>query len=347
MSSPAQPQTLTPEEARAQVAEIRHRLRPQRLDELRRLYRQSRHDVASRALILAEEIRLQKLDRYLASLVPMMQGEEDPLGWDDFRPPVRALRRSGPGRIEAEVEMAYSPENHECVHGPATLVPVARLARRLLADDERIEAIERVSWAQPLRHTVRLSVWEATAAEDPRPEGAAFFGRLRSSESRALEFAAVPLTERPLAIQRDYNALARRLVQARDLVPTEDGEGIKMELAAEGLAACRRRLGRSAPLRAALVLDLVPITILNWRRGRSMVACGYQEVPLPRTAAETFAAGTRLELRHRADLSHPSTHSKLWIGYYDFRYVPRQSEWSTMIMAEADAEETILRELHS
>lgn len=346
MSTPDAAETLEPEEARARVAEIR-RLRPRRLEELRQLYRQSRGDVGSRALILAEEIRLQKLDRYLASLIPMMQGDEDGLGWDSFRPPMRALRRPGPGRIEAKVEMAYSPENHECVHGPATLVPVAKLTRKLLADGERIESIERVTWAQPLRHAVRLSVWESAAAEGPLPEGAAFFGRLRTSESRDLEFGAVPLAERPLLLQRDYSALSRLLVEANKLVPAEDGEGVTMDLAAEGLAACRRRLGRNAPLRAALVLDLVPIAILNWRRGRSMVACGYRDVPLPGSALDTFGPGTRLELRYRPDLSHPSTHSDLWIGYYEFRYSPRQSEWSTMVMAEADAEETIFRKLHA
>jgi len=347
MSSPDESEVLTPEEARARVAEIRHRLRPRQLEELRRLYHQSRDDVESRALILAEEIRLQKLDGYLTSLIPKMRGEGEALGWDDFRPPLRALHRPGPGRIEAEVEMAHSPESHECVHGPATLVPVAKLARKLLADGERIGAIERVTWAQPIRHAVRLSVWDAAAAEGARPEGAAFFGRLRTSESRALEFAAMPLTDRLLVGQRDYNALSRLLVKAQKLVPTEDGEGVTLELTAEGLAACRRRLGRNAALRAALLLDLVGIAILSWRRGRPMVDCGFQDVPLPKTAAETFAAGTRLEVRYRTDLSHHSTNSDLTIGHYDFRYFPRQSEWSTTIMAEADAMETILRKLHS
>jgi hypothetical protein len=170
---------------------------------------------------------------------------------------------------------------------------------------------------------------------------------LRTSESRALEFAATPLTDRLLVGQRDYNALSRLLLKNRKLILTQDREGATLELSAEGLAACRRRLGRNVPLRAALLLDVVGIAILGWRRGRPMVDGGFQDVPLPASAAEAFADGTRLELRYRADLSHPSAHSDLTIAFYDFRYFPWQREWSRTIMAEADAMETILRKLHS
>jgi hypothetical protein len=334
---------LTPPVARAQVREIRRRERPRMLDELRRIYQASSDTVSSRAEILAGEIRLQKLDQHLVSLLPMLADDGTSLGWESFRPALRALRLA-PGQVEADVEMAYSPENHECVHGPITLVPVVRLARRLLASGERLATIERVTWTVPLRHRMRLHIAEASAGQPPAANSAVS-GRLRTSFGRALEFVGVPLTAHPLTIQRDYNRLSCGLVAGRRFSLGPEAGSLTVEFADEALAACRRAVHNRPALAAAILLDLVPIAILNWKRGRPMMCCAYRDVPLP--AAGAFAAGTRLELRHRADLSHPSPRSGLWIGYYEFRYTPRQESWSTMVMAEADDIATLLRKLHS
>lgn len=347
MTASSRPDPPPPAEARRLVREVRAELRPQRLEELRRLYAEPRGAAASQALIVAEELRLKSLDRYLGSLIPAMEEEGESLGWESFRPARRRLRRHGPSWLEAEVEMAFSPENHECVHGPSTMVPVADLAALLLAPGERLESIERITWSAPLRHVVRLGVWCGAGPAAGEGGATAFSGRLRTTSGRSLDFAAVPLSERPLLVQRNYNTLSLALVRGQRAVVGPKDESLTIELSRAGLAACRRRTGRRPPLRAALLLDLVPIAILNWRSGRSMVACGYRDVPLPRTAAAAFAPGTRLELRHRADLSHPSSRSDLWIGYYEFRYLPRQEAWSTMVMAEAAAEATILRQLHA
>lgn len=347
MTPPPRPDALSPAEARRLVREVRAELRPQRLDELRRLYAAAPASIASRALILAEEVRLQSLDRYLGSLIPAMEEEGESLGWESFRPSRRRLRWHGAHRLEAEVEMAFSPENHECVHGPSTMVPVVGLAEKLLEAGERVAAIDRITWSTPLRHAVRLSVWSGADPEAVGEEPTAFSGRLRTTEDRSVQFAAMPLPERPLLVQRGYNELSLELVRGQKMAVGADGDSLVMELSAQALATCRHRTRQRPSLRAALLLDLVPIAILNWRRGRPMVACGYRDVPLPETASAAFAAGSRLELRYRADLSHPSSHSDLWIGYYEFRYQPRQRGWSTMVMAEAAAEETILRQLHA
>jgi hypothetical protein len=301
----------------------------------------------SQAEILAGEIRLQKLDQYLVSLLAVLGREGSALGWDSFRPAVRGVRRHESGGVEAEVELAFSPENHECVHGPCTLVPVDRLARRLLLTGERVAAVERVTWAVPLRHRMRLRLWDPAASGAASTEGAAVFGCLRTSLGRTLEFAGVPLSARPLLIQRGYNLLSQALVAGKKLVFRPDKNVLDLELADEGLAACRRAVRRRPSVCAALLLDLVPIAILNWKRGRPMLCCGYRDVPLPASPAVAFAAGTRLQLRYRADLSHPSAKSGLWIGHYEFRYVPRQNDWSTMVMAEARDVASLLRKVHS
>jgi hypothetical protein len=346
MSSLPDPAQLSAPAARALVREIRGHARPQLLDQLGRLYASHDGAVASRAEILAAEIRLQKLDQCLVSLLSVLGREKGPLGWERFRPPVRAFRRRGPAWVEAEVDLAFSPENHECVHGPCTVVPVVDLARWLLAAGERLTAVERVSWSAPLRHRVRLSVWDASQTEPPVLEGA-LSGRLRTSLGTALEFSGAPLSGRPLLVQRDYNRLSRALVAGKRLVSGGEPNTIALELRDEGLAACRRAVGDRPALCAALVLDLVPIAILNWKRGRPMMCCGFSDVPLPASPAAAFAAGTRLEVRYRADRSHASPRSGLWIGHYEFRYLPRQTGWSAMVMAETDDPGTLLRKLHS
>lgn len=340
------PATLAPAAARTLVREIRSQLRPQGLEELRRLYRSDDGTERSRAQILAGEIRLQKLDQYLVSLLPVLERESGTLGWESFRPALRAFRRRGDAWVEAEVDMAYSPENHECVHGPCTLVPGVELARRLLAAGERVVAIERVTWAVPLRHRVRLSLWDAAEPGPPDREGA-MSGRLRTSHGRTLEFSGVPLTGHPLLAQRNYNGLSLALVRDRRLILGPEPDSVILEFADEGLADCRRAVRQRPALLAALVLDMVPVVILNWKRGRPMLDCGFGGVPLPPSSAAAFAPGTRLEVRYRADRSHISTRSGLWIGHYEFRYVPQQTSWSTTVMAEADNTDMLLRNLHS
>jgi len=170
---------------------------------------------------------------------------------------------------------------------------------------------------------------------------------LRTSFGRAFQFAGVPLEGRPLVAQRDYNVLSQALVAGQRLAFGTDRSELTLELSDSGLAACRRAVRQRPGLCAALVLDLVLMAILNWKRGRPMMACGYRDVPLPMSPAAAFTTGTRLELRYRADLSHASARSGLWIGHYEFRYLPRQSAWSTMVMAEADDIGLLLRTVHS
>ncbi len=348
MSSLPELATLTPAAAGALLREIRGQRRPQLLDELQRLYHANEEDaVMSRAGILAGEIRLQRLDEYLMSLLPILGRESGPLGWDSFRPALRAFRRPGPGRVEAEVDLAFTPENHECVHGPLTLLPLGGLARRLLAAGERLTLVERVNWTVPLRHRLRLSLWDAGEhSETPEPDSV-MSGRLRTSLGRTLDFAGVALSERPLLLQRDYNGLSHVLVAGTRLDFGPGRDGLTLELADTGLAACRRAVRQRPALAAAVVFDLVPVAILNWKPGRPMMCCGYSNVPLLASPAAAFASGTRLDLRYRADRSHLSARAGLWIAYYEFRYAPRQTDWSTIVMAEADDVATLLRKLHS
>jgi hypothetical protein len=341
-----EPETLTPAAALTLVREVRGRLRPQGLDELRRLYGSDDGTEASRARILAGELQLQKLDQYVVSLLPVLERESGPLGWESFRPALRAFQRRGAAWVEADVGLAYSPENHECVHGPCTLVPVMGLARGLLAAGESVVAVERVTWTVPLRHRVRLSLWDAAEPGTSEREGA-LSGRLRTSRGRALEFTGVPRTGHPLLAQRNYNGLTLALAQGGRLTRGPEPDGVTLEFAEEGLATCRRAVRRRTALRAALVLDMVPVVILSWKRGRPMMDCGFRDVPLPPSSAAAFAPGTRLEVRYRADRSHSSSRSGLWIGHYEFRYVPQQTSWSTTVMAEADDAGMLLRVIHS
>jgi hypothetical protein len=338
------PSRLAPRDARALVVRIRREGRPALLGELRRLYGASDATVIGQAQIVATEIRLQKLDQYLLSLLPVVRREDDALGWEHLSARLGAVGRPGPSVVQAEVDLPFTPENHECVHGPCTLVPVSALARRLLAPGEHVAAVARVSWADPLRHRALLTMWDAAAA-GPDERGV-FSGRLLTSAGRALEFAAAPLVDRPIAAQMDWNDLSRGLVRGGRFERGAENE-LSLALNEHGLRAARRALRSRPALGASLVLDLVPMAILNWKRGRPMMACGYSDVPLPRSLAAAFAPGTRLEIRYRADRSHASRRSGLWIGHYEFRYRPRQEAWSTMVMAEADELATLLRKLHS
>jgi hypothetical protein len=339
------PSELAPRDARALVARIRREGRPALLGELQRLYGASDATAIGKAQIVAAEIQLQKLDQYLLSLLPVVRREDEALGWEHLSPRLRAVRRPGPSVVQADVDLPFTPENHECVHGPCTLVPVSALARRLLAPGEHVAEVARVSWAEPMRHRARLTMWDAATAGAAGP--GVFSGRLLTSAGRALEFAAAPLVDRPISAQMDYNDLSRGLVRGGRFERGADPAALSLALNEDGLRAARRALRSRPALGASLVLDLVPMAILNWKRGRPMMACGYSEVPLPRSPGAAFAPGTRLEIRYRAERSHASRRSGLWIGHYEFRYRPRQEAWSTMVMAEADELATLLRKLHS
>lgn len=337
--------TLTPMAARALIRTIRARLRPRALDELARLYGST--DALAQAQVIGEELRLQNLDRYLLSLVPVVARAGRPFGWDTFRPTLRTTCAPAAGCIETQVDLPFTPENHECVHGPLTLLPIMGLARKFLATRERVSDVERVTWASPLRHRLRLRVWDGASTAPADTADEVLSGCLRTSLGRALAFSGIPDPAHPLLLQRDYNDLSRALVAGTRLDVGTDPDVRSMPLATMGLARCRRALRRRPAPAAALLLDLVPIAILNWKRGRPMMCCGFRDVPLPAPLEQAFADGTHLELRYRRDRSHASTRSGLWIAHYEFRYRLWQERWSTIVMAEADDMAVLLRKLHS
>ena len=349
MSTFPEPQTLTPAAARALVRSIRGRLRPQALRELGRLYGESDGGALARAQIMAEELRLQKLDQYILSLMPVVGSDGRPLGWESFRPAMRGLRRPAEGQVETEVDLPFTPENHECIHGPLTLLPIAGLARKLLRPRERLARVERVTWAAPLRHRARLSLLDTAAA---RPEGAeerdaALSGRLHTSEGRTFDFVGRALADRPLLLQRDRNGLSTQLVGGARMEIGAGRDSAALPLAESGFESCVRAARGRPALAAAVLFDLVPILILNWKRGRPMMCCGYRDVTLPRSLDEVLTPGARLEVRYRADRSHASPRSGLWIAHYEFRYLPWRDDWSVIVMAEADDLALLLRKVHS
>jgi hypothetical protein len=135
------------------------------------------------------------------------------------------------------------------------------------------------------------------------------------------------------------------LVAGQLIVPGPERDGLTLELSEEGLARSRRAARRRPGLVAALRLDLVAIAILNWKAGRPMMAAGYRDIPLP-AAALAFAPGTRLELRFRPEETRRPTRSGLMFGTYQFRFAPGQTDWSTVLSAEADDPRAFLVRLH-
>ncbi|MEM8993544.1 MAG: hypothetical protein AAGF23_02005 [Acidobacteriota bacterium] len=337
-------ESLSPSEAKELIGRIRGQLRPRQLEALKALY--GAGGGAGDADIMAEELRLQKLDSYTVGLLPRLGKPPGSLGWEREAPPAEVLENGAPHRLVVKVDMAYSPENHECVHGPSTAVPAVGLAGEMLASGERVSGIERITWALPLRHSADLHFWDVAAEGDgPGTSGATFHGELSTSASRRIAFAGFARDDEPLVEQLDYNRLTLDLVKGQGMAPAEEPDSVRMGLSSEGLAACRERLANFPGMRAAVQLDLVPVAILNWQK-KPMVACGYRDVPLP-AGDGAFGEGVRLELRFRKELSHHSKRSGLWIGYYDFRYAPWQEDWSTMVMAEAESPQALLEKLHS
>lgn len=336
------------------VEQVRGVDRPRYVQELKDLYSREPGDLQTQAEVLTREIALQQLDQYLMSVLRLLTDAGRAKGWESLEPCYSDVEVDPSGRfLVATVELAYTPENHECVHGPCTSVPVIALAAKLLGDDLGELNLVRITWVTMLKHTARLAVWRDAemsredVAEVVSKEKPSFFGSLQTRTGALINFAGWPLEGLPIRSQLDYHGFSRKLLRGQrfEFGPSEDE--LSLAFCEEGLQEVREALrGRPEHL-CGLLLDLPPIAILNWRKGRHMLDCGFSDVDLAGGAARLLAPGTRMDLRYRPDRSHFSKNSGLWIGYYEFRYTPGQTDWSATVMAETDSLNDMWRRLHS
>ncbi|MEO1368126.1 MAG: hypothetical protein AAFX50_13210, partial [Acidobacteriota bacterium] len=82
-------ESVSPSEAKALISCIRGELRPRQLGVLKALY--GADGEAGDADIMAEELRLQKLDSYTVGLLARLGKPQGSLGWERESPPAEVL----------------------------------------------------------------------------------------------------------------------------------------------------------------------------------------------------------------------------------------------------------------
>jgi hypothetical protein len=342
------PDSLSVAQAQEVLWALRVEYRPKALQSLKALYQCASDTDETRAETLAEEYRLQELDRYLNGLISFLE-KSDPsfLGWEATTPTLAGLQFEKHHRARAQVDLPFSPENPDCVHGPLTVLPIVSLAEKILHLGERLNKLSAVTWAEPIRTRLDLLVCDETA-EFPEQWGtpAPVHGSLETSSGRKLVFTSRPLSEYPLHRQVGYNELSQVLLRGQKIRYLERKRSLRITLNPEGIATCLDAAKGSLPMATAILLDLVPLLILTMCQGIPMVDCGFQDMPLPGSLEEVLTTDAELEIRYLPERSHLSRGTGLRISWYEFRYTPFQESFSRTAMAEAKDFQDLLRRIH-
>lgn len=281
---------------------------------------------------MALELRLQEIDRFLTGVAR----ESNRAGWETYE----SGRDPEPiaGGLHALVPLAYTPCNLYAVHGPFIALAIVQMAARCCGENERIEALESIRWSRPVTRNLSLDIADgAVAAFDTST--AAVHGVLRTTSGRRLLFQADDEDNAYVTGQSGYNALSMAMLRGATIVE-RDGEW-RMPLAP--LAADQLRLLDEPAVATATLIDLAGIAVLTLRSGIPALSCGANGVE-----ADVLADALRSdasELRMRLDSSHVSR-SGLLVRTWAFRIDPSTSRWATLVMAEADDIQQMLRVLH-
>jgi hypothetical protein len=315
-----------------EIEHLRGAEKPELRARLERLY----HDGPPRGPAAAQadelEARLLELERRVMTLHATIA--EPGVGWERDSGGLRVAELRGRELARGHARLSYVPCNLECVHGPYSMIPLAELASRLLGPDEDIATLARVSWKQPMREAVELVVYDAATPARVAP-ASVLAGRFVTTSGRALEFVGHACRGQFVTAHASTNQISQQLVSA-GAGSFDPGSGIyTIPLASGRLAAEQLERLRSLPTGLATLLDLVSIVILNIHRGVPMLSCGFTDVPVATLVQARVADGLTFELRERRDRARVSPRSGLTIVPYEFRYLPFQRRWGTMIMAEA------------
>jgi radical SAM protein with 4Fe4S-binding SPASM domain len=327
-----EPEDVSPADADEWEQRLRGHAKPairERLRALDTIADPSDGDVVER---LGLELRLQEIDRFLKALAV----GANRAGWETYSS-APEVEETASG-LHARIRLAYTPCNLYAVHGPFIALAILRVAAHCCAENERIAALESIRWSRPVVRNLSLDIADsAIAAFDTNT--AAVHGSLRTTAGRRLLFRADDEANAYVTGQTNYNALTMAMLSGGTIAAR--GDEWRLPLAA--VDAHRLRLLDDPAIATATLIDIAGVAVLKLRSGIPALSCGANGV-----VANVLADALRSEapeLRLRIDASHVSR-SGLIVNTWAFRVDPVMSDWSTLVMAEAEDMQQMLRLLH-
>lgn len=327
-----EPQDVAAGEVEEWEQRLRARAKPairERLRALDTIERPADDDVVDR---LALELRMQEIDRFLSALA---RGSNR-AGWEAYEGATGVEKTAGV--LHAIVPLAYTPCNLYAVHGPFIALAITRIAARCCEEGEEIEALQSIRWSRPVIRHLSLEIADSAVATFDTGS-AAVHGALRTTSGRRLLFRGDDEWNAYVTGQNGYNDLSMAMVRGATIVE-RDGE---WRVPLTTLSADQLHLLADPAIGIGTLADLASVTVLTLRAGIPALSCGASGI-----AANTLADALRSdapELRLRLDSTRVSR-TGLVLNNWAFRVEPAMSDWATLVMAEADDIQRLLRILH-
>lgn len=108
----------------------------------------------------------------------------------------------------ARAEMFFTPWSHQFVHGSETLLPVVKLAEKLLTPTEKIKTLKKITWRKPATNNLRIGLIAGDVSGQDNGNYC-FDGKFTTTAGRILSFFGMEEKDDPIRGARDFNPYAQ------------------------------------------------------------------------------------------------------------------------------------------
>ena len=139
---------------------------------------------------------------------------------ENDRPPVETIDRiagleniyvEGTSKALATARLFFTPWSGGFAHGPDTLLPIGRLAEKILKPGEKLRTLKRISWRSVLTHDLDLAVFDGEF-QPPASSEYAVDGIFITDQGRKLSFFGKKRPADAITSTHSINPVARSMI---------------------------------------------------------------------------------------------------------------------------------------
>ncbi|EKD64192.1 MAG: hypothetical protein ACD_51C00051G0004 [uncultured bacterium] len=249
--------------------------------------------------------------------------------------------------------LVLTPWSREFAHGSDMLIPITKACSSLLAPDERLISLDRISWKKPVTSNLKLTVREG---ESPFSPDVSVDGRFRTSKGRVLSFGGVQIEDSPICETAPMNTFAEGTIcECSDCCRKERDGTYRFNLTLPDVPECLVEFEKSVPLSATTLVEILTTALVradffneiqDGRRGRQVLRLmgGVSDMPIPLDMAEVFKEGATLTLKFdRAGIKKGQSGMTLVPFQFQFPHQPKFGKGIAAVTCREEIAERCIR----
>jgi len=239
----------------------------------------------------------------------------------------------------AETKMFLTEWSNDFVHGPDSVLFVAKLADEILQHREEILNVPRITWKKPISGNLTLTVCDTDSTRPEKDQDVVMDGEFLTTEGRELAFWGKNIRGSKVDTLAPRNPYAKAIFYDSPLfIPGISG--LRSFNLMESPAEMIDLLDSSKPLLLATLMEIITIALFHANEGLSdgevlKLLGGIKNLHLPRKISDIFEDRSQLDIELLENQSRQGR-SGMTLIPFKFRFA-HQKTFSTGVMARTSS----------